>query len=54
MRDRKEADLERRGDGKDLREVYGGETVIKTYCMRNESIFNTRKMGGGQVKISNK
>ena len=47
MRDRKGVDLERRGDGKELGEIYGGETVTGTYCTRNESISNTRESEGG-------
>jgi len=42
MRDRKGVDPERRGGGEDLGGVKGGETVIRIYRMRKESIFNKR------------
>lgn len=40
MRDRVEMDLEERGDVEGLRELEGGETIIKMYCTREESIAN--------------
>lgn len=44
MRDRKEADLGRRGSGEELGRVGGGETIIKIYCNRKEPIFNGKRM----------
>ena len=42
MKARKEVDLNASGDKEKLGEVEGGETVIRIYCMRRESIFNQR------------
>jgi hypothetical protein len=36
-------DLEGRRAGEVLGGAEGGETVIRTYCMRKESIFNKRR-----------
>jgi hypothetical protein len=50
MRGRKGVDMKGRGgckgrwDGReDLRGVEGGETIIRIYCVRKESIFSKRK-----------
>ena len=42
MRDRKGVDPDRRGGEEVLGGVKGGETVIRIYRMRKESIFNQR------------
>jgi hypothetical protein len=36
MRDRKEVDLKERGSGEELGGVKERETIIKTYCMRED------------------
>ena len=43
MRDRKEVIMEGIGDWEEMEGVERGETVIRMYCMRKESIFNSRK-----------
>jgi hypothetical protein len=40
VRDRKGVDLERRESGEELGGARGGETIVRRYCMRIESIFN--------------
>lgn len=42
-RDRKGVDSNGRGCGEELGGVKGGETVIRTYCMKKKSTFNKRK-----------
>lgn len=44
MSDRKRVNLER-GGGKEMEGAEGGETVIKTYRVRKEPIFNKRGAG---------
>lgn len=39
-RDRKGVDWDGRGGGEGLGGVEGGETIIRIYYVRNESIFN--------------
>jgi hypothetical protein len=39
MRDRKEVDPEEKGGDKELR----GETIIRIFCMREESLLHKRK-----------
>jgi hypothetical protein len=39
MRDRRIVDLDRREDGEELRGIEGGETTIRMYCIRKESIL---------------
>lgn len=48
MRDGKGVDPDGRGSGKELGGVEGGESVIRVYYMRKESIFN-RGDGGGDL-----
>lgn len=43
MRDGKGVDQEGRGNGKELGEVEREETIIRTYSMRKQSIFNKQK-----------
>lgn len=40
-----EIDPEGRGDGEELGVMARGETVLRIYCMRKESIFNKRGKG---------
>lgn len=42
MRDRKGVDSDSRGGKEDLGAIEGGETVIKIYCMKKESISDKR------------
>lgn len=41
MRDRKEMDL--REEEEELGRTEEGETIIRVYCMRKESIFNKKE-----------
>lgn len=48
IRDRKGADLDERRGREELGEVERGETVLRLYCMRKESVLNRR--GTSKVK----